>query len=394
MRAWSLGIAVLAVALAVPAGQGHEPPTWAKDVAPLVHERCSLCHTQSGHAPFALETYSDVRMRWELVRQEVLNRRMPPAHFASDFGQFALVKPLTDAQIVMFQEWLRAGMPEGDDSPKAPTQPPKYRLGKPDAIVVTPAIDIPSEGNPVWRAIVFEPPKTEGPLRLRGFDAVPRSPKAVRHVLLAVAAKGAKSGPTQGTLDERADRLIGAWAPGYPAFQLPADVALTLRPGERLIAQVLYQTTGKQEPSEIEFGLYWAKPDAKEARWATREAKEFTIRAFDSLTLTTTLNVQRPTDLLAIVPEARFFAYVVEVLARKDGDKTLLRTIQWDPYWNGSFVFKDPVRLEPGTQIVSNTVYENELHSPINEGKRPRIVYSGPALDQEVCRTHYLLVDR
>jgi hypothetical protein len=202
--------------------------------------------------------------------------------------------------------------------------------------------------------------------------------------------------PTNGTLDDNAARFIGAWAPGYPAFALPEGVSITLQPGERLVAQVLYQTLGRVAPSQIDVGLYLSESvQDREAYWISREKTDFEIRPFSEKTLTTTVELDKDVELLAIVPEAKFFAYVMEVLAvPPQGDaKTLLSTVRWTPYWNGSFVFKSPVRLERGSKIVSNTVYENEAHSAINEGTRPRLVHSGPGLDQEVCRTHYLVVD-
>jgi hypothetical protein len=273
-----------------------------------------------------------------------------------------------------------------------------FRLGTPDLVLRPPVPPkIPNEGNPQWRAILIDP-KHEGPLRIRGFDIVPHDPQAVRHVLLAVASEGAwmNQWPTNGTLDGDAVRFIGAWAPGYPAFKLPQGVSIVLKPGERLVAQVLYQTLGRPSSTDIEIGLYLSSPEqGREAYWVTREVADFELRPFVETTFTTTVELAKDVELLAIVPEARFFAYVMEVLAvpPQSEPKTLLRTVRWTPYWNGSFAFKDPVRLPKGTKIVSSTVYENEAHSAINEGARPRLVHSGPGLDQEVCRTHYLLVD-
>jgi hypothetical protein len=171
---------------------------------------------------------------------------------------------------------------------------------------------------------------------------------------------------------------------------------MTLQPGEKLVAQVLYQTLGRKTAPQIDIGLYLSESaQDREAYWITREKTDFELRPFTETTFTTTVELDKDVELLAIVPEARFFAYVMEVLAvPAQGDpKTLLSTVRWTPYWNGSFTFKSPVQLQSGTKIVSNTVYENEPHSAVNEGIRPRLVHSGPGLDQEVCRTHYLVVD-
>jgi hypothetical protein len=396
---WAIGFGVLATSVLAGGSDQDSPPTWAKDVAPLVFANCTPCHSPGGHSPFPLVKYDDVRRRAELVRQVVLNLQMPPCAFTSDFAMLCQVRPLTDEERVMLQKWIRAGLPEGTGAPQAPTFEHAFRLGKPDIVLRPPVLPkVPTEGNPVWRAVLIDP-KLETEVCIRGFDIKPAEPQSVRHVLLAVASDKAWMNvwPTNGTLDENASRFIGAWAPGYKPFQLPEGVSLVLRPGEKLVAQVLYQTIGRPVDTSIEIGLTLSRGASdREAYWVTKEVKDFTLPTFDETLIKTTVEIERERDLFAIVPEARFYAYVIEIDALfPDGaQKSLLRTLRWSPYWSGSFVFSPGVRLPAGSRIESNTVFENEPHSPINEGMRPRTVYSGPGLDQEVCRTHYLFADR
>ena len=46
------------------------PPTFAKDIAPILFERCVSCHRPEASAPFSLLTYADVRPR---ARQRLEN---------------------------------------------------------------------------------------------------------------------------------------------------------------------------------------------------------------------------------------------------------------------------------------------------------------------------------
>ena len=373
-------------------------PTWAKDIAPMIHGRCSPCHSEGGHGPFPLLSYRDVARRTELVRQEILSMAMPPCSATSDFGEFCTEPPLDDAQRLVFQRWLQAGAPEGETS-SAPTIKHGWRLGRPDLVLQPLAVPVvPHEGNPVWRAIVIDPKNTK-PLHLRAFDVLPHAPQTLRHVLLAVLAKGEErtQWTTFGTLDESASRLIGSWAPGYRAWRLPKGVSMTVQPGEKLVAQVLLYPSGKVEEPQIDLGLYLSSGRGdKEARWIDMEVKEFSLKAYDERTLTNGLVLDRAVDMISVLPEARFFAYSVNVHAEtKDGaKKVLFRTDKWSPYWVGNYLLPKPVRLASGTSVISDTAYENQLHSPINEGRTPRQVWSGPGLDQEVCRTHLLVVDR
>ncbi len=43
--------------------QVGDPPTFSRDIAPIVFENCISCHRSGGSAPFSLETYEDVSRR-------------------------------------------------------------------------------------------------------------------------------------------------------------------------------------------------------------------------------------------------------------------------------------------------------------------------------------------
>jgi hypothetical protein len=301
---------------------------------------------------------------------------------------------LTDEQLVMLQEWFQAGMPLGGAEPAAPVAA-ELKGGE---LVLAPTTepDTPQEGNPVWCTVVIDPKNTQ-PLRVSGFDIVPQSPQLVRHVLLAVAVPGLKKEHwrTNGTLDGDASRLLGAWAPGYKAWRLPDGVSMTIQPGEKLVAQILVVPGGRPMSPQIEVRLHLSQGVAdREARWISIERKDFEIPPFNEITVTNKVRVDRDLEVLAVVPEARFFAYTMNVGFIDRGErKDFMRTAKWNPYWNGAFLLPTPVRVSAGAELVSDFIYENEEHTLINEGRRPRTVHAGPALNEEVSRTHFLVVD-
>src|SRR5438132_11990526 len=44
-----------------PAETALQAPTYTKDIAPLLAERCGMCHVAEGPAPFSLLTYADAK---------------------------------------------------------------------------------------------------------------------------------------------------------------------------------------------------------------------------------------------------------------------------------------------------------------------------------------------
>src|ERR671922_1640796 len=75
---------VLAAALGLPlaaiaASRGsHAAPSFRRDVAPILQEKCQGCHRGGGIAPFAFATRRDVASRAKLIESMVESRLMPP----------------------------------------------------------------------------------------------------------------------------------------------------------------------------------------------------------------------------------------------------------------------------------------------------------------------------
>ena len=67
-------LAIAASAYAAPA----TVPTFAKDVAPIVFNKCATCHRAGEVAPMSLLSYDDVRPWAKAIKNKVVAREMPP----------------------------------------------------------------------------------------------------------------------------------------------------------------------------------------------------------------------------------------------------------------------------------------------------------------------------
>ena len=88
--------------------------TFARDVAPILFERCAICHHPGGSAPFSLITYAAARQRATQIAAVTKNRVMPPWKSEPGYGDFVGQRPLTDDEINTLQRWVTNGAPEGD----------------------------------------------------------------------------------------------------------------------------------------------------------------------------------------------------------------------------------------------------------------------------------------
>src|ERR1700730_10985352 len=85
-----------------------KPVTFAKDVAPILQEKCQECHRKGAMAPMSLVTYEEARPWAKAIRQRVIARNMPPWHLDRTVGvqKFKNDMSLTDAQIETLVRWV------------------------------------------------------------------------------------------------------------------------------------------------------------------------------------------------------------------------------------------------------------------------------------------------
>jgi hypothetical protein len=104
--------------------------TWSREISRLVDQRCVSCHREGGSS-FALTTFQEARPWAKAIKEEVLERRMPPFAAVKGFGDIRDDRALTQEEIHLISDWVEGGSPEGDPAllPKnthfeAPAPPP------------------------------------------------------------------------------------------------------------------------------------------------------------------------------------------------------------------------------------------------------------------------------
>ena len=118
----ALGCAVVlcgALRLAAVAAQnGAAAPavTFAKDVAPILQEKCQVCHQPNSIGPMPLISYDDAKSYARAIKNKVSARLMPPWHIDKTIGirEFQNDRSLSDAQIDTIVRWVDAGAPPGN----------------------------------------------------------------------------------------------------------------------------------------------------------------------------------------------------------------------------------------------------------------------------------------
>lgn len=92
--------------------------TWNREVSRIFTARCISCHHEGGSA-FSLTTYKEGYAWKTAIRDEVLQRTMPPWGAVKGFGDFRNDQALTPEQLELITNWVQGGAPEGDPLPPA-----------------------------------------------------------------------------------------------------------------------------------------------------------------------------------------------------------------------------------------------------------------------------------
>jgi hypothetical protein len=187
---------ILLIAASGPlAAQNGAAVTYAKHVAPILQEKCQVCHQPNSIAPMSLLTYDEAKLFAPLIKSRVSARTMPPWHLDKTVGiqEYQNDRSLTDREIETLVRWADAGAPLGDpkDLPPPVTFPDPNRwqladqFGSPDLVLKSPPFTLAAHTQDKWYRPLIETGITE-PRWVRAIEVKPSYPegrKIVHHVL-------------------------------------------------------------------------------------------------------------------------------------------------------------------------------------------------------------------
>ena len=374
MMEWLLVVGVLA--LAAPA----EPPvTFAKDIGPILHRRCATCHRPDGAAPFSLLTFEDASRRAALIARVTTSRYMPP--WKPEPGLFAGERRLSDAEVVMFDRWLRDGVREGNpsDAPPPPAFAAGWQLGEPDLVVTLPEYSLPPGGADLFRNFVVPVP-VAGMRYVRGLEFRPGH-RAVHHANIRVdptpASRRLDEGDPapgyEGAILHSADYPDGhflGWTPGQAPPLAPPDLAWRLEAGADLVVQLHLQPTGKPERIRPSIGLYFSSGPPARTPTMIRLGRQTLDMPAGATAYPVVDSYVLPVDaeLRAIQPHAHYRARVVSASATlPDGTRRPLIEIRnWDFGWQDQYRYASPFWVPAGTKVEMAFVFDNSDANPRN----------------------------
>jgi hypothetical protein len=260
-----------------PGGQ----PTFAKDIAPILQQKCEECHRQGSIAPMSLVTYQETRPWAKAIKERVIQRQMPPWHIDRTVGvsKFKDDMSLSDEQIQTIARWADAGAPLGDPNdlppPRQWSQENEWRaakvLGQPDLVIRSEPYTMAARRQDVWWRPVSDIPLTE-PRWVRALEIRPGTlagRKITHHAVAYLIQDDPDSLDPGGAAALRGGRaLFFEWAIGKNYDLFRPNSGRLLLPGSQISWDIHLHAVGEEIRDHVELGV-WLYPKGQEPKYRT-----------------------------------------------------------------------------------------------------------------------------
>ena len=417
-------------------------PSFAKDVAPIIFNKCATCHRPGEPVPMSLTSYQEVRPWAKAVKEQIIEHTMPPWYAdPSSSLKFRNDRRLAQNEIDTIVAWVDAGSPKGDDAnlPALPKFTKGWSWGEPDLIIPMPVdFEVPAEGElPMQNFYVPVPFKEDRwveAVELRpGNSAVvhhsianvtrlPEGSKIVNGRAVRAELNTSDAGRTGG-LREGAEvfqtqdnfsragafKLIGQ-APGKGFERHFPGTAKRISPGMYFQFNMHYQPSGRPEKDRSMLGLWFAKvpvthevltkgvtdtvlvggKDIGETRMVN--GREVKTRGripnippnVDNWEIAGEMNVKQDITLYAFAPHMHLRGKDIKyILIWPDGKKqTLLNVPKFDFNWQLHYELEEPLKIPAGSKMVAIAHYDNSLKNRYNPAPQKEVFWSEQSWDE------------
>ena len=345
--------------------------SYATDVAPILTKNCAECHATGGIAPWAMTDYNTIRGWAPMMKQVMMDGRMPPWGPDSEYRPMHGSRALTDEEKQTLIHWIDAGAPRGEGEDPFATlkfEAPEWpeSLGEPDLILEVPEYTIPATGVVDYQYPAVANPNLEDKW-LRATAILPGNRSAVHHALTGYMDELPADG--RGT-ESRWKFSTGTYAVGEEPMIHMNDSGSPFPAGGAIGFQMHYTPIGKEVVDTTKVGFYFhdEKPTHYTRSYVIVDPT-ITLPAGDGYHEEVAY-MDWPADatLYGIYPHGHFrLARTLVTLFRADGtEEVLLNVPRYDFNWQFDYRFEEPLDIKKGDRIVTRYWYDNSKRNFAN----------------------------
>ena len=384
----------------------QEAPTYSRDVAPILQDKCASCHNPEGIGPMPLLTYEQVRPFALLIKDRTTKRIMPPWHLDPNVGiqEFKNDMSLSEQEITTLSVWADAGAPEGDraDLP-APLKIAsgaawqlEKQMGPPDLIIRSAPYDVIANGQDQWWTpnMPFKGLDKERWLRAAEFKpSFPLGKKVVHHGHAVLVPENPEE-------DGRRSVALARYGVGKSWEVYPEGTGMRVPTDGHIAWNLHYFPVGAEGSGDVvEVGL-WFYPDGERPELETTGEAMFRVDGLNGMArgqdivipphgyqvLQGTHVLDSPAIIHSYRPHMHMRGRVMTMEAiYPDGRKEVLSQVdRYNHNWQISYIYADgsqPI-LPKGTVLQFSSVFDNTASNPINPDPEQWVVFGRRGVDE------------
>lgn len=350
------------------------PPDYSTEVAPIVVDNCSECHRWGGVGPFALDSYISLLGWSPMIREVLLNKRMPPMQVDESIGHSDSAQSIAVEDMQVLIHWMQAGAPRGDGEIDPLEQVPiekvfEWQLGEPDFIVETPPNDVPAVGiqDYVYSEAELDFDKD---MWVRAFQYRPGQEAVLHHLMTFVSPPEEDFWGAEKDREQVTRRFVGSYIPGAnPATIFPEGTGVFIPKGHKLSMQSHYVSNGVATTDETAIGLYFSDRTDNKEILTQAVSSRFVIPPYENdHPMQAQFQFKDAVLLTSVRSRMNFRGKKMKfALETPDGKVQDIFSIPAYNYgWQPNYTLDKPLHVPAGSTVHVIGAFDNSLSNPFN----------------------------
>ncbi|MBM3819756.1 MAG: hypothetical protein FJW14_12190 [Acidimicrobiia bacterium] len=331
------GLLLLLAVIATPV-RAHDPVdinvSYNKEVIRILQRKCEPCHG-SGGLSVPLAAYPDVRAWGRAIREEIVERRMPPAIVARGYGQYESDPSLNAREMETLLVWLDGGMPRGDQADLPPvidaSHAHHHSPGPAPATIALPPQTVPAGEHLVVRRVTV------------------RAGAAAGKTIARVQLLPGNSRVLRGARVFAGNQWIGSWLPWQHVMAPPTTHAFQLPARGDVTVELYYRGADAPQVDASTLELTFAAAEAR-GRLGDIVVEAATVKTGAARG---SVQIKQPASVWALYPALDSSVTSMELRVERPDEST--EVLMWIPQlraeWPLSLVMREPVELPAGSVV-------------------------------------------
>lgn len=379
-----------AVQYSVRDAHNETPPDYSTEVAPIIIDNCAECHRQGGVGPFALDSHI-MLMGWSpMIREVLLNKRMPPMQVDPYISHSRDARYLSTENLQTLIHWINAGAPRGSGEVD-PLEAMElvddfsWALGEPDFIARGPANEVPRTGimDYIYKEIELEFNEDKW---IRAIQYKPGDQSVLHHLMTFVTAPDEDFwGPERDQVSVTR-RFVEGYAPGNThAVEFPRGTGVLIPRGHKLSMQFHYVTNGQATVDETQLGLYFSNETQLQEKLTQAVSSRFVLPPNEANYEMHAEHVFEE-DVVLIGVRARMNYRGKKMkftLERADGTLEDIFSVPAYNYgWQPHYLLDQAIPISAGSKVHVIGAFDNSISNPTNPDPSKEVSFGLESWDE------------